>query len=253
MTRHGDEFVSLDDRVRIARDARCGAVRSRSTPTRCGGGRRTSPARRSTPARSAPPTPRRRASPRTRTPPTRPPASRTRPQAPGVADILFDLEATRDPRLRPSVLARRRRRAAGQDPAQPQPRALGRLRRAEGARFSLGAGRTRLSLQRQGRPGDEIAGVARRAPRPRWPTAVDRFFAPGRAAAAAARRRRARRFRPARGQRDGRPRRAGRRDVDRAGQAVIWAALHTSAAVPDDRMRRRRRRPHVPDNGRALG
>ena len=39
----------------------------------------------------------------------------------------------------------------------------------------------------------------------------------------------------------------------RAGQAVIGAALHTSAAVANDRMRRRRSRPHVPDNGRALG
>ena len=46
---------------------------------------------------------------------------------------------------------------------------------------------------------------------------------------------------------------ACRRAARRAGQTVIRAALHTSAAVPDDRMRRRRRRPHVPDNGRALG
>ena len=60
-------------------------------------------------------------------------------------------QAARDARLRPHLLARRRRAMARRGQAQPQSRALGGIRGAEGAGLSLGAAGTRLSLEPAGR------------------------------------------------------------------------------------------------------
>ena len=84
--------------------------------------------------------------------------------------------------------------------------------------------------------------------------AVDRFFASAPAAAAPAAGADAlAASETAGGERAGPPGGACRRAARRAGQAVIRPRFILPPQSPTDMRRRRRRRPHVPDNGRALG
>ena len=135
MTRNGDEFVSLEDRVADRPRRQRGAVHldprrhARRSP------RPTSPARRSTPAPTGRPTPRPRASPSARTRPTRRPARRRRPTRPASPTSCSTSSGAKPAPMRIFFRAGSSRKWQGRGAAQPQSRALGGLRRAEGAGF----------------------------------------------------------------------------------------------------------------------
>ena len=160
MTRDSDQYVDLDERVNIARQANASLVRldSRRHPQRS---TRTSAGPPSTPSPTARPTQRRLGSRRAKTPPTGEQGKEKRAQQdPGVADILFDLKR-RETRIYAHMFSRGLvDRLARRDQTQPQSGAVGGLCRSQSPGISFGAGRTRLSLERPGRPGAELAGVA---------------------------------------------------------------------------------------------
>ena len=160
LTRHGDEFVSLEDRVRIAREANAALFVSIHADTLGPAGAEVSGAtvytcsERASDAEAARIAERENAADKAAGVEQKAECGRRRrhPARP---------QAARDARLCAHLFARSGRAVAGRGAAQPQSRALGRLRRAQGARFSFRAGRTRLSLQRAGRRGDELSRLAR--------------------------------------------------------------------------------------------
>ena len=150
MTRDGDQYVDLDDRVTMARDANAALFISVHADTLqrvadVSGSTVYTVAERASDAEAARIAARENAADRT------PGKAKKAQDDPGVADILFDLKR-RETRAYAHLFSRGLvERPARRDPAQSQSGALGGLRRPEGAGISLGAGRTRLSLQRPGR------------------------------------------------------------------------------------------------------
>ena len=218
MTRDGDEFVSLADRVKIARDVNAALLISIHADTlqaaaecfrrdglhrrRPGVGRRGGAHRRARKRRR--------------------PGRRSRAEAGGGRRRRHSVrsQAARNARLRPSLFARRGRRMARRRPAQSQPRAFGGLHGAEGARFPLGPAGARLSLKPAGR---EILDIAewRAKATSALASAVDRFFIP-RADGVA-------RDAQSRGQRE-RGRRVGRRGLALSSAAVVVKRSRRSTA-----------------------
>ena len=98
----------------------------------------------------------------------KPPGS-NRSRGAGRRRHLFDLKR-RETRVYSHLFSRRSWRNCRARRAQPESRALGRLRRAQGARRPFGADGTRLSLQRARRPVDEVGRTGATRPRARWRT-----------------------------------------------------------------------------------
>ena len=157
MTRDGDQYVDLDDRVDIAREANASLFISVHADTlsedaNVSGSTVYTVADRASDAEAARIAARENAA-------DRRPAEASGGRS-GRRRHSVRPQATRDPDLRPHLLARSRRQPARRGEAQPQPGTLGGLRRSEGAGISLRARRTRLSFERPGRPVPDLPGVA---------------------------------------------------------------------------------------------
>ena len=158
MTRNGDEFVSLADRVKIARDANAALLISIHADTLqaaadVSGATVYTVADRASDAEAARIAERENAADRAA-------GVEQKEEAVGVADILFDLKR-RETRAYAHLFSRGvvdQWRSVGS--AQSQPRALRRLHGSEGARFPVGPDRTRLSLEPAGREILDIGGMA---------------------------------------------------------------------------------------------
>ena len=175
MTRDGDQYVDLDDRVEIARAANASLFISVHADTlsdaaEVSGSTVYTAADRASDAEAARIAARENAA-------DKAPTRRKQARDPGVADILFDLKR-RETRAYAHIFSRGlvdSLRGAAQ--AQSQSGTLSGIRRAEGARISLGAGRAWLPLESPGRPGSDLPRMADpRRPR-RMVEAIDAFFA----------------------------------------------------------------------------
>ena len=166
MTRDGDQYVDLGDRVAIARKANASLFISVHADTlsedaSVSGSTVYTVADRASDAEAARIAARENAA-------DRGPGGGGRLDNPDVADILFDLKRQGDSDLRPHLLAGPRRQLARRDEAQSQPGTLRRLRGSEGAGVSLRSCGARLSFERSGRPISLLPGVAGQGRRPPW-------------------------------------------------------------------------------------
>ena len=196
MTREGDEYVDLDDRVAIARDAK----RRSSSPVHADalseaadvGGSTVYTARRAASDAEAA-----RIAARENAAGQAPRKEKGSQDDPGVTDILFDLKRRETRAYAHMFLARAGRAPALRRQAQPQSGALGAFVVLKAPEFPSGAARTGLSLERTGRAGPVVARMAGESGRPPWSRRSTRSL-PGPASPAEARRSRASRSRRAR-------------------------------------------------------
>ena len=158
MTRDGDQYVDLGDRVAIARKANASLFISVHADTlsedaSVSGSTVYTVADRASDAEAARIAARENAA-------DRGPGGGGRLDNPDVADILFDLKRRENSDLRPHLLAGPCRQLARRDEAQSQSGTLRRLRGSEGAGVSLRSCGARLSFERSGRPISLLPGVA---------------------------------------------------------------------------------------------